>query len=184
MSSNAFDMVRKIRHLPGLQVTATIDPTKISKRVKSVAQKMLRNGVLHGGYRSQSRLLAEQVLAEQVLDDSTHKAWATWTSWGVGFAPCVLTASAREQITELICAARMVELANVDSSSAKFTHERYDHILAALNERHRIHMSIYQPTIHKQIAELVSACRSPELVNEHNALADRLDSIKPFRINF
>ena len=140
---------------------------------------MLRNGILHGGYRSQSRLLAEQL-----MNDSAHKAWASWTSWGVGFNPCVLTASAREQITELIGAARMVDLANRGSSNPKFTHERYDNILASLNESNRIHMSIYQPTIHKQIAELVSACRSPKMVNEHNALADKLDSTEPFHINF
>ena len=52
MSDNAFDLVRKVRHLPGLQLTATIDPTQITKRVKTAAQQMLRSGVLSAGYRS------------------------------------------------------------------------------------------------------------------------------------
>ena len=177
MSNNAFDMVRKIRHLPGLQLTATIDPTQISKRIKSVAQKMLRSGVLHGSYRSQSHLLAKQL-----LDDSAHTAWATWANWGVGFNPCVLTASARGQITELINAARTIDLANTRNSN--YTHKRYADILADLNEHDRIHIGIHHPPINKQIAELVSACRSPELVKEHNAIADKLDSSSPFHINF
>ena len=46
--SNAFDMVRKIRHLPGINLKATIEPQHISKRVKNAAQKMLRSGVLVG----------------------------------------------------------------------------------------------------------------------------------------
>jgi hypothetical protein len=40
MSDNAFDMVRKIRHLPGLQLTATLNPQLVSKRLKNAAQKM------------------------------------------------------------------------------------------------------------------------------------------------
>ena len=62
MSENAFDMVRKIRHLPGLQLTATLDPTQITKRLKNAAQKMLRTGILNGGYTSKARMLATQLL--------------------------------------------------------------------------------------------------------------------------
>lgn len=52
-----FDSARKLR-LPGIRVTAAIHPHLISPRIKSMTQKMLRAGVLTGGWRSQAKWLA------------------------------------------------------------------------------------------------------------------------------
>ena len=183
MSENAFDMVRKIRHLPGLKLTATLDPTRVSKRVKTAAQKMLRTGVLTNGYASQSRMLAHQLLA-----DAHVEAVASNTKWGVRvLSVSRLTKDDRAHIAEFINAARMIELADMASNKqASYIHDRYTSILTQFEVHKGKHFSfnLYQPTLQAQIVDLISARRTPEQVKAHEALADKLDSTEPFHINF
>jgi hypothetical protein len=183
MSNNAFDMVRKIRHLPGLKLTATLDPTRVSKRIKTAAQKMLRTGVLTSGYASQSRMLAQQV-----LDDAHVSAVAYNTKWGVRvLSVSRLTKDDRAQIAEFINAARTIELADMRSDAqAPYIHDRYNNILAqfAAHEGEHFSFNLYQSTLQAQIVALISARRTPEQVKAHEALANRLDSTEPFHINF
>jgi hypothetical protein len=183
MTSNAFDMVRKIRHLPGLKLTATIEPQHISKRVKNAAQKMLRSGVLSNGYTSKSRMLAEQL-----LNDEGRKAPAQVTRWGMGIQDAaLLTKEVRAQIAELIDAARMIEHAtSTHSGNDKYINERYDQMHRALKATKvgQLMFNMYQPAIHQQIGELVASCRTPLMVEIHNELAAKLDGTEPFTINF
>jgi hypothetical protein len=182
MSENAFDMVRKIRHLPGLQLTATLDPTQITKRLKNAAQKMLRSGVLTGGYASKARMLANQLLS-----DAGMQAPASNTRWGVRiFDVGPLTKADRKQIVEFINAARMIELAEVESQQGSYIHDRYASLVNQFNRQASGHFAfnIYQPALQEQITELVAARRTPEQVKAHEALADKLDSTDRIAINF
>jgi hypothetical protein len=182
MSDNAFDMVRKIRHLPGLQLTATVNPTHISKRVKTAAQKMLRTGSLSAGYRSKSRLLAEQL-----LKDAGREAPVSATKWGVCINDvAILTPEAREQLVELIGAAKLLEHANDSRNNADYINERYGRMASEAKRTKfgRLSMHMYHLVIAQQIAEVVSTCRTPLMVEIHNELADKLDSTEPFAINF
>ena len=181
MSDNAFDMVRKIRHLPGLKLTATLDPTQVSKRVKTSAQKMLRSGVLTSGYRSKSRMLAEQLLS-----DAGRVAPASAVTWGA-YVPdaAMLTNDAREQIEGLVNAAKLVEHAS-SSPNNKHINERYDQMIKAIKTTRigRLSFHTYQLELNMQIAEVVASCRTPLMLEIHNELADKLDSTEPFHINF
>lgn len=181
MSENAFDMVRKIRHLPGLKLTAVIEPQRITKRVKNATQKMLRTGVLANGYASQSRLLAEQLLSAAGLQAS-----ATNTKWGVRiFDLGQLTKDDRAQIVEFINAARMIELAT-ESASQRYIHDRYTSLVNQFKRQTSGHFAfnIYQPALQAQITELVAARRTPEQVKAHEALAAKLDGTDLISINF
>lgn len=182
MTANAFDMVRKIRHLSGLKLTAIIEPQHISKRVKNAAQKMLRTGVLVGGYASKSRMLAEQLLSTAGVQAS-----ATNTKWGVRiFDLGQLTKADREQIVEFLNAARMIEIASEPRSNPTYIHDRYTSLVNQFKRQTSGHFAfnIYQPALQVQITELVAARRTPEQVKAHEALAAKLDSTEPFAINF
>jgi hypothetical protein len=182
MSDNAFDMVRKVRHLPGLKLTATLDPTQITKRVKTAAQKMLRTGILTAGYRSKSRMLAEQLLS-----DAGREPTVSWNSWAVYIRDAaILTPEARVQIVELVEAARLIEHATAPRSNADGINSRFNLMAKQAKQTKigRLHLNMYQPTLHQQIAEVVAACRTPLMVEIHNELADKLDSTEPFHINF
>lgn len=183
MADNAFDMVRKIRHLPGLKLTATLDPTLISKRVKTAAQKMLRSGVLTSGYRSKSR-----ILAEQMLNDEGRVAPVSSHAWGVSIADAaLLTKEAREQIKELIGAAKLVAHAgSQEEYQTVHINEKYARMLTNLKTTRIGRLSFHnrQLDINMQIAEVVASCRTPLMIGIHNELADKLDSTKPFIINF
>ena len=182
MSNNAFDMVRKIRHLPGLKLTAIIDPTHITKRLKNATQKMLRSGIVTGGYTSKARMLAEQL-----LKDENREAPVFITKWGV-FIPdaAILTPDVRGPIAELIDAARMIELASEPRSNPTYINDRYDHMKKQFKSTKigRLSFALYQPAIQQQIGELVASCRTPLMVQIHNELADKLDGTEPFAINF
>jgi hypothetical protein len=183
MSDNAFDMVRKIRHLPGLKLTATIDPQYITKRVKNAAQKMLRTGILSAGYRSQSRMLAEQL-----LDDAGVAPAASANSWAVRiYANEQLTKEARARLIEIANASRMVELASLSAGrDAKYLNERYETLMSGLRQRKAGAFSfhLHNTSLTAQAAEVVASCRTPEQVTAHEALAAKLDSLDPFAINF
>ena len=182
MSDNAFNMVRKIRHLPGLKLTATLDPTQVSKRVKTSAQKMLRSGVLTLGYRSKARLLAEQMLS-----DAGRVSPATAVTWAA-YLPdaAMLTNEAREQIEGLLGASKLIDHASSSADNAKYINDRYAQMVKALKTTRigRLSLHTYQLEINMQIAEVVSACRTPLMLALHNELADKLDSTEPFHINF
>ena len=180
--SNAFDMVRKIRHLPGINLTATIDPTRVTKRLKNATQKMLRSGVLVGGYTSKARMLAEQLLSDESRDAPVYVS-----KWGVVITDmALLTNDVREPILELIDAARMIEIASEPRSNPTYINDRYDHIKKQFKTTKvgRISYNIYQPVLQQQIGELVASCRTPLMVEIHNELAAKLDSTEPFAINF
>jgi hypothetical protein len=181
MSDNAFDMVRKIRHLPGLQLSATLNPQLVSKRLKNAAQKMLRTGILQGGYASKSRMLAEQLLR-----DVGMQASATNTKWGVRiFDLGQLTKDDRAQIVEFLNAARMIELAT-ESTSQRYIHDRYTSLVNQFKRQNsgQFAFNIYQPALQVQITELVAARRTPEQVKAHEALAAKLDGTDLISINF
>lgn len=59
--TSLFESARKLR-LPGIRVTPAIHPNSISPRIKSMAQKMLRTGVLTGGWNAQSKRLARTII--------------------------------------------------------------------------------------------------------------------------
>lgn len=182
MTDNAFDMVRKIRHLPGLKFTATLDPQLVSKRVKNATQKMLRTGVVTGGCTSKSRMLAEQL-----LKDANREVPVYVTTWGVFIQDMALvTTEVRGAIAELIEAARMVEHASDAKFNPKYINERYDNMRKHFKASKigRVSLNMYQPVLHQQVAELVASCRTPLMVEIHNELADKLDSTEPFAINF
>lgn len=182
MTNNAFDMVRKIRHLPGLNLTAVIEPQHITKRIKNAAQKMLRSGIVTGGYSSKSRMLAEQLLS-----DENREVPVFVTRWGVGIRDMALVKpEVREPIMELIDAARVVEHASSGRSNPQYINERYDSMRNQFKAAKigRLSFSLYQPDISQQIAELVASCRTPLMVEIHNELANRLDSTEPIEVNF
>jgi len=181
MSDNAFDMVRKIRHLPGLQLSATLNPQLVSKRIKNATQKMLRTGIVTGGYTSKSRMLAEQL-----LKDENREVPVYVTKWGVFISDVALvTDEVRGPIAELVEAARMVEHAADPRKTPKYINERYDLMLRSLKKDRigTLSLNMYQPVLHQQVAELVASCRTPLMVQIHNELADKLDSTEPFAIN-
>jgi hypothetical protein len=182
MSDNAFDMVRKIRHLPGLKLTATIDPTHITKRLKNATQKMLRTGIVTGGYTSKARMLAEQL-----LKDENREAPVFATKWGVFIPDMALVATeVRGPIAELIDAARMIEHASDSRKNPTHINDRYDNMKKQFKSTKigRLSFALYQPAIQQQICELVASCRTPLMVQIHNELADKLDGTEPFAINF
>lgn len=179
---NTFDTARKINHMPGIKLEASIEPTRISTRVKKSAQKMIRSGILNGGYRSTARMLATQLAGDAKIAPS-----ASATKWGLIIYNARLTPDTKTEISTLLEAARMIELSTDSEHSKRYTLDRYERARNSLHHHHpdtAIRMTCYVPAITQQIAEVAAASRTAEQVAACNALADRLDDVAPIKINF
>lgn len=177
---NTFDTARKINHMPGIKLEASIEPTRISTRVKKSAQKMIRSGILNGGYRSTARMLATQL-----SDDAKIAPSASANKWGATIYNATLTPDTKTEISTLLEAARMIELSTDSEHNKKYTNDRYERARKSLHHSTAtIRMTCYVPAITQQIAEVAAASRTAEQVAACNALADRLDDVAPIKINF
>jgi len=175
----SFDIARKITNMPGLKVEASIDPTLISTRVKKMAQKMIRTGVLTGGYRSVSRMLATQLLGDACIG-----AVAAATKWGVAIHNATITRATKAEIVNLLEAARMIEMASKPESNHPYITARYKEAMKIERNRHdKINLSCYVLPICQQIAELLAASRTAHHVEASNKLADLLDGTEPIKAN-
>lgn len=176
---NGYDYARKIIYMPGMQVEAWINPVNISPRIKKATQKMVRTGVLNGGYRSTSRMLATQLLM-----DSKAGVSASANKWGVTIYNAVLTHDTKASIIELLEAARMIEIADKPESNHAYINSRYKRAMSLdLRGDRAISMSCYVVPINQQIAEIAAASRLPSQIKAANALADQLDDVAPIKVN-
>jgi hypothetical protein len=178
---NTFDTARKIVHMPGIKLEASIEPTRISTRVKKSAQKMIRSGILNGGYRSTARMLATQL-----SDDAKIAPSASATKWGAMIYNATLTPDTKTEISTLLEAARMIELSTEFEHNKKYTNDRYERARKSLHHHSTatVRITCYVPAIAQQIAEVAATSRTAEQVAACNALADRLDDVAPIKINF
>jgi hypothetical protein len=96
----------------------------------------------------------------------------------------LLTKAGREHLVELTEAARLIAHAN--GSGSPYTNERFDEIIARLSLAKRGRFVFYagnDKNFHAQMLEVIAACRTPEHVKAHEALAARLDNPEPITID-
>jgi len=106
----------------------------------------------------------------------------TWAAYAYDMS--LLTKAGREHLVELTEAARLIAHAN--GSGSPYTNERFDEIVARLNDTKHGRLVFYagsDKNFHAQMLEVIAACRTPEHVKAHEALADRLDNPEPITIN-
>lgn len=175
---NSYDYGRKITQMPGFRVEAWIDPTQISPRIKKSAQKMIRTGIMNGGYRSAARMLAGQL-----MKDARIGITASANKWGVSIYNAVLTQDTKAEIIELLEAARMIEIAKAPESNHRHINERYKTAMTVCRRDNSTHLSCYVIPIAQQIATIAAATRTPFIIAEANKLADQLDDVAPIKAN-
>ena len=176
---NGYDYGRKIMQMPGFKVEAWIDPTQISTRIKKSAQKMIRTGVMTGGYRSTARMLAKQL-----MDDARIVVSASYSKWGVVIFNATLTHDTKAEIINLLEAARMIEIAGKPESNHSYVTSRYQRAMSMdIGHDRSVMMSCYVLSIARQIAEIAAASRTPFMTAEANKLADQLDDVALIKAN-
>lgn len=176
---NSYDYGRKITQMPGFRVEAWIDPTQISPRIKKSAQKMIRTGIMNGGYRSAARMLADQLMKDARIGVS-----ACANKWGVTIFNAVLTHDTKADIINLLEAGRMIEIADKPESNHAYIDSRYRRAMSMdMRPDRAISLSCYVVPINQQIAEVAAASRTPFMIAEANKLADQLDDVAPIKAN-
>jgi hypothetical protein len=144
-----------------------------------MAQRMIRSGVLVGGYRSTARMLAVQL-----IKDADIGVCATYTKWGVTVYNATLTQDTKAEIITLLEAARTIELLDKPASNHDYIKSRYERSMNLSRQVDgAISISCFVLPISKQIAEVVAAARPIHKIEAANALADQLDDVAPIKAN-
>jgi hypothetical protein len=177
---NSFDLVRKLK-MPGLVLSATLNPTHLSTRIKKSAQTMLRTGIMTGGYRSQAREVACQLLA-----DANLKPLVSFNKHAVALHNLgTLPDAVKDQICDLLEAVKVIEIAGSRSLHTEYIADRYAQAIANVRENNGatyLHY-LYEKSLAAQIAQLAASCRTPERAEQDAALAAKLDSTESIVID-
>jgi hypothetical protein len=142
-----------------------------------MAQRMIRSGVLVGGYRSTARMLAKQLMGDAKIDMS-----ASCNKWGVTIHNATLTQDTKAEIITLLGAARTIEFLDKPASNHDYINSRYKR---AMDFSRRIDGAIsiacFVVPICQQIAELIATTRPIYKIEAANKLADQLDDVAPIK---
>jgi hypothetical protein len=172
MRLNQYETQRALT-LPGLTITAKLDPTTFGVRIRNAAAKMLRSGVIHGGHRSMAARLAMLMASENDLPCSR-------TYWHTSMKVTgPLNEAVAFQLSELIMADFadfMLEYGSQSHASANYVHikrEQANDCIAVLKRTGNATVQFHSKVFFDKALDVLTAHRSPELV----AQADRLINI-------
>jgi hypothetical protein len=170
---------RKLR-LPGVVVTAQVVPQRITPRMRSMAQKMLRAGVLTGGWQSQAKRLAVALIEATdptVPHIRAHK----------GYGSTVFNASLLlnySRMDELIEASYLMEVLRGCSSASERRHA--DNFKQRLRnssiEGEYIGVGNSDNTLCAEFVAAFTDTYAPSTKARHAALAALLDGTNPIAI--
>jgi hypothetical protein len=176
-----YDTARDLK-LPGAVVSAHIDPTKITPRIKKMVQTMLRNGKLKGGWSSQSFMLARKLLESKNLP--------VLQGWNSRFRCRPLTDADLAQFDEWFEADVALEKMKMNASQrdSVWYLKRFDANLAEnkraiRNLTHRnlipFYVRIDNDPIKVQVHDKLLELRLPKDIAALNEVADLLDAPTP-----
>jgi hypothetical protein len=144
-----------------------------------MAQRMIRSGVLVGGYRSTARMLATQLLKDTDIGVS---AW--YDNWGVTIYNAMITQDTKAEIITLLEAAQAIELLDNPAINRAYLKSRYKYAMDFSQRRrpdNEYSIDCLVVPICQQIAELISTTRPIHMIEAANALADQLDDVAPIK---
>ena len=175
-----YDTARDLK-LPGAVVSAYIDPTKVSPRIKKMVQTMLRKGQLKGGWSSQSLMLARKL-----LDGKNIPVLHGWNSYYRAEPFNAETLAFFDEMFEANALLEKMEMSAAQRESKWFV-ERVDENLQdhkrlvrrVTTEAMALHLRMDSHDLREQVNEKLLSLRMPEDVAALNAVADRLDDPTP-----
>jgi hypothetical protein len=175
-----YDTARDLK-LPGAVVSAHIDPTQISPRIKKMTQTMLRKGQLKGGWSSQSLMLARKL-----LDGKKIPVLHGWNSSYRAEPFNAETLAFFDEMFEVDASLEKMGMSAAQRESKWFV-ERVEENLQdnkrlvrrVTTDSMSLHLRVDSPDIREQVNEKLLSLRMPEDIAALNAVADRLDDPTP-----
>jgi len=167
--------------LPGAVVSAHIDPTKVSPRIKKMVQTMLRKGQLKGGWSSQSLMLARKLMEGKNIPvlqgwDSYYRA-EPFNAETIAFFDEMFEANALLEKMEMSEAQRESKWFIERVEENLQDHKRL--VRRVTTEAMALHLRMDSLDLRTQVTEKLLSLRMPEDVAALNAIADRLDDPTP-----
>ena len=170
-----YDTARDLK-TAGVEVTAHINPAKLTVRMRNSIKRMLTTGIVKGSYYSHASRITD-------LISKDHKLSYVRQQYGYIYFRIhrAFDDSERELITEFINADTMLSKANREISRYNDWVDRYQkENLKALEMTYDLGFSnsfkIENIELRKQVQEVVSKIKSPEEIELRKQLCDKFDS--------
>lgn len=184
---DVWDTARLLK-VPGVDAHVFVDPAKVPTRTKRGAQRMLRDGFYHGTWSSKTKQLALLVRDASAPQPFISTRYSGPREGGIqAYYPMQLTLFNYELPKEVVH--EVIELVRADLSLRHMTHPEHvrncggvgnqKNYLATWDNRTAVEFSsaaFFCDNYALQAIDLIKATRTPEQVEQAQALADRLDS--------
>ena len=184
-----YDIARDLQ-IAGVVVQAHIDPKQVSVRIKNAAQRMIRSGVLKGGWNSKSRKLAYKLV------ENTN-APVLRSMWREQFAIDPLPPEAIERLDEMFEADIALSKMRTDFDALgdwarEHYHRNWNASLrdnkAAIRRLSRtptpFYLSFDAPEYRKEAYDYIMSFATADDKAELNRIADLLDGETPIPITW
>lgn len=184
---DVWDTARLLK-VPGVDAHVFIDPAKIPTRTKRGAQRMLRDGFYHGTWASKTKQLAVLVRDASAPQPFISTRYRAPREGGIqAYYPMQLSLFNYELPRE-VCD-QLIDLMQADYAVYNLTHSEGNLNSHAIKDQQKTinqwrtgdfvsfsAVKFFNDNYALQAIDLIKATRTPEQVEQAQALADRLDS--------
>ena len=184
---DVWDTARLLK-VPGVDAHVFIDPAKIPTRTKRGAQRMLRDGFYHGTWYSKTKQLAVLVRDASASQPFISTRYRAPREGGIqAYYPMQLNLFNYELPREMV--SQLIDLVQADLTVRNFIYPERERNTHAIKDQKKMleqwHanefvsfslLKFFNDNYALQAIDLIKATRTPEQVEQAQALADRLDS--------
>jgi uncharacterized protein YqgQ len=171
-----YDVARDLK-TAGVEVSAHINPAKLTVRMRNNIKRMLTTGIMKGSYYSHAARIAKIITKDHTLSHVRQQYGYTYFKIHRAF-----NAQERELITDLINTDKMLtRVADSDNSYRKEWAENYykesmNTLKLNLNLEFAVSFRINNEDLRKQVQELISKIKTPEEIELRKQLCAKFDS--------
>jgi tyrosine-protein phosphatase YwqE len=173
MRPNLYEASRTLA-TAGFTAQIHFNPSEVTNRLKKSIQKQIEACSLTGGYSSHASRIAKRLMEQENIPFSRQD----WSSLFVQYE----TKEAREQAVAIINADLAAYILDDPSNNNKYLKNRAAESIEEIQRGESSYLRIHHKEFSKQLRQLMTDTRTPELVAKAKALAKRLDDPTPIKI--
>jgi len=173
MRPNLYEASRTLT-TAGFTADIYFNPSHVTNRLKKSIQRQIEACSITGGYSSQASRIAKRLMEQENMPFSKHD----WGSLLVQYE----TKETREQAAAIIRADLAAYILEDASNNNNYMKNRAAESIEEIQRGESSYVRIHSIEFSKQLSQLMTDTRTPELVAKAKALAKRLDDSTPIKI--
>lgn len=178
MDSTVWDIAR-LGNTAGIEITATFHPDRITIRMRNTIKRMVMDGTLKGGWRSQAKRLTRALCDKFGIPMHNNNSYAV-------AVPSLTPEPLRAKLLELLKADEAAVRLEIRQDLAPYLREQYRVGTAALSREQprTIHVRFCDPAIRTAAMDLMAEYVRNFAVEDRQRLCALLDSNEAVQVRF